>query len=337
MKPYFNSNPYNNVEVYTDLAVEAHNLAVKRTGGEVPGVSVREEIVENAKITRIEVLNQQGAEAINKPVGTYITIESQDLRGQNRLAHDKLTDIFATELGNLINFDAIRPHPNLEPTIFVVGLGNWNATPDALGPHALNYLMVTRHLYQQAPPELRKGLRPVCALAPGVLGLTGVQTAEIIKGVVQLVNPDLIIAIDSLAARSTDRLARTIQISNTGISPGSGLGKKRLAINQETMNIPVIAIGVPTVVNAITIVNDAMEQLIQGELFSPTERERFRHIEEAEKKRLMANILSPYMGDLIMSPKGIDELIKDVGRIIGGGVNVALHPDITPENLSLYL
>ncbi|MDI3547736.1 MAG: spore protease [Halanaerobiales bacterium] len=326
-----------NLNVYSDLAVEAHDLAVQRTGGEVQGVSVREESKENAKITRIQVLNEQGARTIGKPIGTYITIESEGLRGQNRMVHDQLSEIFASELAALINFEQLRPRPDLEPTIFVVGLGNWNATADALGPHVLNYLMVTRHLYQEAPPELRKGLRPVCALAPGVLGLTGVQTAEIIKGVVEMVKPNLIIAIDALAARYTHRLANTIQISNTGIAPGSGLGKNRMAINQQTMNMPVIAVGVPTVVHAITIVHDALEQLFKSKMFAPPQRERFRHIDEAEKRRMVGNVLGPYMGNLVVSPKGIDELIKDVSRIIAGGINVALHPDITPDNLSLYL
>ncbi len=320
-----------------DLAVDAHDIAVQRTGGEIKGVSVVEEKKENAMITRIDVMNEQGAQTIGKPIGRYVTIESEGLKGQNRMVHDQISEIFANELATIINFDQLRPHPNLEPTIFVVGLGNWNATADALGPQVLNHLMVTRHLYQEAPPELRKGLRPVCALSPGVLGLTGVQTAEIIKGVVQMVQPDLILAIDSLAARHTGRLANTIQLSNTGISPGSGLGKARMGINQETMNIPVIAIGIPTVVHAMTIVNDAMEEMLKGDIFSKVERERFRHIDENEKKRMIGNILGPFMGSMVVSPKGVDELILDVGRILAGGINVALHPDITPENLSLYL
>ncbi|MFW6023018.1 MAG: GPR endopeptidase [Halanaerobiaceae bacterium] len=320
-----------------DLAVDAHDLAVERTGGEVKGVSVVEETTKSTKITRIDVMNEDGARTIGKPIGRYITIESEGLKGQNRLVHDEISEVFASELGTMINFDQIRPHPNLEPTVFVVGLGNWNATADALGPQVLNHLMVTRHLYQEAPPELRKGLRPVCALSPGVLGLTGVQTAEIIKGVVEMVKPNLIIAIDSLAARHTGRLANTIQLSNTGIAPGSGIGKARMAINQETMNIPVIAIGIPTVVHAMTIVNDAMEEMLKGDVFSKVERERFRHVDEQEKKRMIGNILGPFMGSLVVSPKGVDELILDVGRILAGGINVALHPDITPENLSLYL
>jgi len=319
--------------VYTDLAIESHDLAVQRTGGEIQGVAVDEHTSENAKITRIEVLNQKGAEAIGKPIGTYITIESQGLKSQDRMVHDELSKAFANELSLLINFKKLAK----EPTIFVVGLGNWNATPDALGPQVLNNLMVTRHLFREAPPELREGMRAVCALSPGVLGLTGIQTAEIIKGVVQQVKPDLILAIDALAARGTERLAKTIQLSNTGISPGSGIGKNRAGINYQTMNIPVIAIGVPTVIFATTIVNDALDKMLAGDVFSNMEKERFRNIGESEKQRAVHEVLSPHLGNLIVSPKGIDELIKDVGRIIAGGINVSVHPDINHENLSLYL
>jgi spore protease len=264
-----------NKNVYTDLAVEAHNMAVERTGEEVKGVSLEENQTENTEITRVTVLNQQGAKSIGKPVGTYITIESRGLQGQNRKVHDELSEVLSRELEGIINFNELKTKSQQEPTIFVVGLGNWNATPDALGPQVLNSLMVTRHLYNQAPPEVRNGMRPVCALAPGVLGLTGIQTAEIIKGVVDTAKPDLIVAVDALAARNTDRLGKTIQLSNTGIAPGSGVGKNRMGINNESMQIPVIAVGVPTVVGAVTIVNDAMDRLMDSEMFSKTERERF--------------------------------------------------------------
>lgn len=326
-----------NSNVYTDLAVEAHNMATERTGGEIDGVALEENRTDNTEITRVNVLNQQGAEAIGKPVGSYVTIESRGLQGQNRMVHDELSEVLARELNGMINFEELQKNPQREPTIFVVGLGNWNATPDALGPQVLNSLMVTRHLYNQAPPEVRNGMRPVCALAPGVLGLTGIQTAEIIKGVVDTVKPDLIVAIDALAARNTDRLGKTIQLSNTGISPGSGVGKKRMGINFESMQVPVVALGVPTVVGAVTIVNDAMDTLINSKMFSKTVQERFRHVSEREKERTVSNVLSPHLGELIVSPRGVDELIKDVSRIIAGGINVALHPDITPDNLSLYL
>ncbi|MFW6238985.1 MAG: GPR endopeptidase, partial [Halanaerobiales bacterium] len=168
---------YTSGNVYTDLALEAHNLAVERSGrGEVHGVSLKEDSTENARVTRVEVLDQKGAEALGKPVGKYITIEADGLQGQNRLIHNDLSETLGRELENLINFAGIQTQRE-EPVVLVVGLGNWNATPDALGPHILDYLMVTRHLYDQSPPEVREGMRSVCALAPGVLGITGIQTA----------------------------------------------------------------------------------------------------------------------------------------------------------------
>ncbi|MFW6006374.1 MAG: GPR endopeptidase [Bacillota bacterium] len=321
---------------YTDLAVEAHDIAVERQG-KIEGVNVDESRTDNTLVTRIEVLNERAAKTLGKPVGNYVTIESDGLKGQNRLVHDEITEILGRELENIINFNRLTQMSRREPVTFVAGLGNWNATPDALGPQVINNLMVTRHLYKDAPPELRDGMRSVCALSPGVLGLTGIETAEIIKGVVEKVNPDLIIVIDSLAARDTNRLGKTVQISNTGIYPGSGVGKNRLGINQNTMNKPVIALGVPTVIDAGTIVDDAIDTLMQGELFSKTERERFRHIDQNRRYNAVKNLLSNDIGRLIVSPKGVDELIRDVSRIIAGGINVALHPDITAENLSLYL
>ncbi len=322
---------------YTDLTLEAHQLAVEKTGGEINGVTLDEEQTPNSKITRIEVLNEQGGKEVGKPPGRYITIEAEGLQGQNKIVHDEITEVMGKELSSLTLLEQLQQQLNREPVTLVVGLGNWNATPDALGPQVMDFLMVTRHLYDDAPPELRDGMRSVCALSPGVLGLTGIETAEIIKGVVEKVNPDLIIAIDSLAARSTDRLGKTIQLSDTGIYPGSGIGKNRIGINRDTMGKPVIAIGVPTVVDAGTIVNDAIDNLLKGNLFSPAEKERFRHIDQQEKYRSIRNILNTDLGQLIVSPKGVDELIRNVSKIIGGGINVSIHPDITPENLNLYL
>ena len=317
--------------MYTDLALEAHSLAVERTGTEIPGVELVEEKTQNSMITRINIFNEQGARTLGKPPGRYITIEAEGLQGHNRLVHDELTEILGNELAQLLKIN------QKEPLFFVVGLGNWNATPDALGPQIMNHVMVTRHLYEQSPPEVRQGMCPVCALAPGVLGLTGIETAEIIKGVVDKIKPDYVIAIDSLAARSTERLGKTIQLSDTGIYPGSGVGKNRPGINEQTMNIPVIAIGVPTVVGAGTIIRDAILKMKDGNIFSPTESERFRNMGEEGLEQAIRNSLQDELRSLIVSPKGVDQMIEDVSRIIGGGINVALHADITPDNLSLYL
>lgn len=321
--------------VFTDLAIEARDIAVRRTGGEIPGVEVNEERFPLGIITRIRVMNREAQNIIGKPPGEYITIESLSLRNSDREAHNQLSTVLGREIERLINWDNFNLPPGEEPAILVVGLGNWNATPDALGPQVVHHIMITRHLYQESPPELREGMRPVCGLAPGVLGLTGIQTAEIIRGVVDRVRPQLMIAIDSLAANSTDRLGSTIQIANTGINPGSGVGRSRMAINQETMGIPVIAVGVPTVVNAVTIARDSINHLLNHPKMAQF-RQAFT-FNQYEKEQIIREVLHPFIGNLFLALKGVDELIQDNSRIVAGGINMALHPDINSENLSLYL
>ncbi|TDX51080.1 GPR endopeptidase [Orenia marismortui] len=319
----------------TDLAVEARNLAVERTGGEIQGVAVEEEEKENVKVTRIQVMNQQAAQRIGKAPGNYITIESESLRVADKLTQEYISGVLSDEINKLINYNALQPGMQGEPTILVVGLGNWNATPDALGPEVIHHLLVTRHLYDSSPADAKQGMRPVCALAPGVLGLTGIETAEIIRGVVDRVHPNLIIAIDALAAKESSRLASTIQISDTGIYPGSGLGKNRVGITQEDMGVPVLAIGMPTVINSVNIVNDTIKQLMNNPNVQPNLRGSLQ--QNNNHQQIIQNILQPFMGDLIVSPKGIDQLIRDTSKIIAGGINVALHPDIKAEDVSLYL
>ncbi|SJZ96613.1 GPR endopeptidase [Selenihalanaerobacter shriftii] len=333
-----NDNTPLDLSVLTDLAVESRNLAVERTGGEIEGVTLDEEQVDDAKITRIQVMNQQAAKAIGKKPGNYITIESEGLRQGQRPLHEYLSGVMADELNHLIHFENLNKNSDKEPTILVIGLGNWNATPDALGPRVAHHLLVTRHLYDAAPIEAREGMRPVCALAPGVLGLTGIETAEILKGVIDKVHPDLVIAVDSLAARESKHLASTIQISDTGIYPGSGLGKKRIGITREDMGVPVVALGVPTVINSVTIVSDTIDKIKEHEQLAGTDlNNRLQQINEEQKEEIINQILQPYLGDLIMAPKGIDKIIKDVGRVVAGGLNVALHPDIKEEDVSMYL
>ncbi|MFO7819328.1 MAG: GPR endopeptidase [Halanaerobacter sp.] len=316
----------------TDLAVEARDMAVERTGGEIAGVSVEEEEKEVAKVTRIEVLNQMGSKKISKPPGNYITIESESLRQTNRQVHENLSGILAAEVNNLIDYPSLTQNPSQMPTILVIGLGNWNATPDALGPQVIHHLLVTRHIYNSADSESKRGIRPVCALAPGVLGLTGIETAEIIKGVVDRVQPDLIVAIDALAAKESDRLASTLQISDTGIYPGSGVGKRRIGITKKDMGVPVIAMGMPTVINSVNIVNDTIETISKNNKIDIDLSQQ-----RQTQKQVIENVLQPFLGDMIVAPKGIDKLIRDTSRVIAGGINIALHPDVTTENVSLYL
>lgn len=333
MEP-LDQNVEQDLTVYTDLATEAREMAVKRTGGEIQGVSVIEERKDYSVVTRIEVMNEEASKAIGKPVGEYVTIEAQGMSTNNREVHNQLSGVIGEELERLIDFDRLDKK---DPSIFVVGLGNWNATPDALGPKVIHYMMITRHLYDEVPPELKEGLRSVCALSPGVMGLTGLETAEIIKGVVERVKPDVIIAIDALAARNVSRMGTTVQMSNTGIHPGSGLGKKRLGITQESMGVPVIAMGIPTVVYAQTIAHDAIDKLFSTPQFAGGDAESFNRIDAQYKNQVISEVLRPFFGSLVVTPKGIDELIQDMSRCIAGGINVALHPEITVDNLSMYL
>ncbi|GAB6138350.1 GPR endopeptidase [Halanaerobaculum tunisiense] len=321
---------FDDLATLTDLAVEARDMAVERTGGEIPGVTLEETEADNATISRIEVLNQDAAQRIGKPPGDYITLESESLRRTNRQIHEELSGTLAAEMNNLIDYNSLPQ----APTILAIGLGNWNTTPDALGPRVVHHLLVTRHLYDSSAPQAQEGMRSVCALAPGVLGITGIETAEIIRGVVDRVHPDLIIAVDALAAQESNRLASTIQISNTGIYPGSGLGKQRIGITEEDMGVPVVAMGMPTVINSVHIVNDTISEIESSQDLPPQASDL---LNQTSQEDLIESVLQPFMGDLVVAPKGIDQLIRDTSRVIAGGINVALHPDVRAEDVSLYL
>ncbi|NLJ79945.1 MAG: GPR endopeptidase, partial [Firmicutes bacterium] len=258
MRSGSNDDFFEKYNVRTDLALESHQVVVEQEGPqELPGVKISKEEKEEAIINRITIENDLGARMMGKAPGNYSTIETSALRQHNRDAQEKIAELLARELEWFFSQAVLGP----EDGVLIVGLGNWNATPDALGPRVVENLMVTRHLLEMSPPELRQGLRPVAAVAPGVLGLTGIETGEIIMGVVDRIGAKAVICIDALASRSVDRLCSTIQISDTGIHPGAGVGNRRLAINKESLGIPVIAIGVPTVVHAVTIVSDALDLL----------------------------------------------------------------------------
>ena len=255
----FDDEFYERHHVRTDLAMEATEVIVQREGPpEIPGVIVKNEETEVAKINRTSIQTEAGARAIGKVQGNYITIESPALRQHNRQTLLEISELIATELENF--FGDLGD----EDPILVVGLGNWNATPDALGPRVIDKLLVTRHLFTFAPPEMRGGLRPVAAIAPGVLGITGIETGETIQGIADRVKPKMIICIDALASRSTERLCTTIQLADTGIHPGSGIGNMRMGITASTMGVPVLAIGVPTVIHAVTLISDGMEMITKA-------------------------------------------------------------------------
>lgn len=250
---------FDQYNVRTDLALEATEVVRSRTGQDIPGAQIEEEEGEYAKVTRMSVYSIQAAQTLGKMPGHYCTIESPGLRDRDRILQEEVSQIFAKEIQRFLT--RIAP----ESLVMVVGLGNWNATPDALGPKVVDQLLVTRHLFAMSPPELRQGLRPVCAIAPGVLGITGIETAEIVFSLVKHVHPAMVIAVDALASRSTDRLCATIQISDSGVHPGSGVGNRRIGITPESLGVPVLAVGVPTVVHAVTLVSDALDLLDEAQ------------------------------------------------------------------------
>jgi len=309
-----------------DLAVEAREVVRGKTGQEIPGAQVSTEKYDQAEVTIVQIMDENAATIMGKPIGKYITIEAPAIRENNGRAHKDITEVLSQQLTKLFKI-------SMESNVLVVGLGNWNATPDALGPKVVEQTLVTRHLFNYAPQELQGGMRPVSALAPGVLGTTGIETAEIIKGAVDRVQPDLVIAIDSLAARNVTRIATTIQMADTGVNPGSGIGNQRMGINQETLGCPVIAIGVPTVVNAAFICKDALDSYLkQTGNYIPQQGQMDPTVKDA-----IETVLNPFGGDLTVTPKEVDILIDTTAKIVSGGISMSLHPGISSEDYAFYL
>lgn len=327
--------------IRTDLALEAHEFVREQEQAKqeaqpqnLPGVEIENAGTQDIKITRVKVTSPTGEVAIGKPMGNYITLEVPRLKENDQVLYEETCKALAQELAKILNLRE-------KSTILVVGLGNWNVTPDALGPKVTSQLMVTRHLLEYVPEQVDEGVRPVCAVAPGVLGITGIETGEIVKGIVDRVKPDVVIAIDALASRRMERVNTTIQIADTGISPGSGVGNKRMEISVNTLGVPVIAIGVPTVVDAATMANDTIDLVIDNLLNEAKEDKQFynmlKSIDRNEKYQLIQEVLEPYVGNLIVTPKEIDDVVDRIAKVIANGLNIALHQGITLNDVNRYL
>ncbi|MGB9679230.1 MAG: GPR endopeptidase [Thermoanaerobacteraceae bacterium] len=317
--------------IRTDLAIEERDIYKSGKNMEVPGVSVEEKQYEGIKITKVKILDKRGMEEMGKPIGNYITIEAPDLIQGDLDLEEKVSKVISDIIKEISNL-------NSETKVLVVGLGNWNVTPDALGPDVISNIVVTRHLKEFAPQQFGDEIRSVSAISPGVLGITGIETAEILKGITDRIRPDLIIAIDALASRKVERLSTTIQISDTGISPGSGIGNKRLSINKESLGIPVISIGVPTVVDAVTIANDTIEYLTES-LLKETEKNNpfykvLDNMSKEDKYALIQEVLNPYLHNLVVTPKEIDSIIKNISSVVSRGINLALQPGLTVKEMN---
>ena len=323
--------------IRTDLALETRELLRDESSGdEINGVEIDVEEDEElgVTVTWVRITNREGAEAMGKPIGNYITLESDALKENDIETHEEIVKIMARKLGQL---HKLRKNA----AILVIGLGNWNVTPDALGPKVCGKILVTRHVSDDAPEELKGKIRPVSALSPGVMGLTGIETGEVVKGVTEKIKPDLIVAIDALAARRTSRINATIQISDTGINPGAGLGNKRMSLSKETLGVPVIAVGVPTVVDAATIVNDTMDRMLDAMKAAMPKGEAFydmlSELRDEEKYTFIREILDPYAGNMFVTPKDVDAVINRLAAVIAGALNIALHPGVTAEDVNRYL
>ncbi|MBQ1193056.1 MAG: GPR endopeptidase [Lachnospiraceae bacterium] len=296
-------------QIKTDLALESKE-SFSGTEVEIPGVSIDENIYGGVKATRVDIFTQEGADLMRKPIGRYITLEmkSEELEEER----GNIIEVLAREIKKLLPKDNDGP-------ILVVGLGNREVTPDALGPKVAGELNISRHLIDNGG---------VCAVVPGVMAQSGMESAEIVKGIVEEIGVKCVIAIDSLAARSVRRLCNTIQLTNTGITPGSGVGNYRSGLNEETIEVPVIAIGVPMVVDAATIVLDTMDALIKVLSESPAFNgigESLDTFSDKDKYELVKELLEPQIGTLYVTPKDIDENVITMGRIVSEAINKATN------------
>ncbi len=313
-----------NMEKRTDLALEAHEIyAEEQQVDKINGVDISTFKKDGISVTRVKILNDDGRRALKKPIGDYVTLEIPEYVHETQENFDSIIKMFSKELGRMM------PKRTKDSVTLVVGLGNRNITADALGPKVVDGLLVTRHLFDLMPEDISDGLVPVCAISPGVLGITGIETNEIIKGVTQRVKPDVIIAIDALASRSISRVMTTIQLSNTGIKPGGGVGNERGGLDIETLGVPVIAIGVPTVVDAATMANDTIDMVIES-ISSHTQKgtafyKMLEEIDKNEKYALIDEVLKKSFVNLVVTPKEVDEIIDDLAEIISDGINICMH------------
>ena len=276
----------------------------------------------DVRTTVVKIVTENGAKSMGRPQGTYITIEAPELSTQDEDYHREISEEISTHLRKLIDLKK-------EKSVLVVGLGNAAITADALGPQVVDNLLMTRHIIKEYGLRgiKHEKMHRISGIAPGVMAQTGMETAEIVQGIVSETKPDVVVAIDALAARNTKRLNRTIQVTDTGINPGSGVGNHRHGLNEKSIGVPVIAIGVPTVVDAATIVNDTMFNLITAMNQSSelkTLGNTLGELNETEKYELIRELLSPNLNTMFVTPKDIDESVKRLSFTISEGLNIAL-------------
>ena len=314
-----------NYSVRTDLALEEKER-FESDDVEIQGVVLEEDYDEEQelKVTRVEIRTENGAKAMGKPVGTYLTLETPNLAIPDEETHMNISARLCGYIGELIRKNTEEKD---DLSVLVVGLGNRNVTPDALGPYVADHLSVTRHIVKEYG-KYAMGVdhaNLISAIVPGVMGQTGMESTEIVRGIVNEIHPDLVIAVDALAARNSKRLNRTVQIADTGIHPGSGGGNHRSGLTEETLGVPVIGIGVPTVVDAATIVNDTMENFIAALETSDSLKgvgEVLRSYNAGEKYEFVKELIAPHLNGMFVTPKDVDEMIHHISHTISEALNM---------------
>lgn len=307
--------------IRTDLALETQER-LKQSQKEVKGVDFFEEQVEDGiTISTVVIQTENAAKAMGRPKGHYITIEAPEMIEEDGGAHRKISLELAKALRNLLPDCPKSLEEELEVSALIVGMGNREVTPDALGPNVIDNLFITRHIIKEFGKYAfgMECVSKISGIVPGVMAQTGMECLEIVRGVVKETSPDFVVTVDALAARNAKRLGRTIQLTDTGITPGSGIGNHRNALNEKSVGIPVISLGVPTVVDAATIVSDAMTTLINAMPLT-----EFQKLDENERQELARELLSPQLNGMFVTPKDIDESIKRLGFLISEGLNIAL-------------
>lgn len=356
-----------NYTVRTDLAIEAKDMYVEKEEAtkDVPGVKASDHVYEGVKVSHIEI-SASGEKTLNKKPGSYITIFADGVKKQDTKMQTSAAKVLAKEIEKLLK----KNNVDKDSKGLIVGLGNWNVTPDALGPMTVEKVVVTNHLFELQYETVANGYRPVAAISPGVMGVTGMETSDIILSIIEKFKPSFAIVIDALASRSIERINETIQITDTGIHPGSGVGNKRKELSKESLGIPVIAIGVPTVVDAVTIASDTLDYLLKhmgrewsekdkpkrallpsimpikhenlSEVDMPDEAKRNTFLglvgtlSEFEKRTLLEEVLTPMGRNLIVTPKEIDGFMADMAHLVAEGINASLHEKIAVEGDAHY-
>ncbi|SDI34560.1 GPR endopeptidase [Natribacillus halophilus] len=347
----------------SDLAVEDENVLPNQ---DKTGIDVQEREVDDITIVHVDI-DEQGAEYSGRLPGKYLTLETLGIREKDTNMQARLIRILSEELISFLQASGVDENSSG----LVIGLGNRDVTPDALGPKAVEQLVVTRHLFELGRIQNEDGYRDISAISPGVMGVTGIETSEILHGIVEKTNPDFVIAIDALAARSIERVNATIQISDTGIHPGSGVQNARKQLNEKELGVPVIAIGIPTVVDAVSITSDTIDFLFKhfgrevkdrkkpanaltpaGMTFGerkklneedlPDEQDRQKYfgivgtLEDEDKRKLIQEVLSPLGHNLMVTPKEVDTFMEDMANVIAEALNITFHKAVTIDSSGHY-